>query len=518
MTQVEDNSPPPVQESLGKKSARGAAWASISRGVQQGTQMVSISVLAKLLDSTDYGLMAMGTVFINFLQLLGDMGTGSAIVQKEHVTPRLASSLFWANALLGLAGGIVLFFAAPGVAAFYHQPKVTLLLSVLAVSFPLAGIGMVPQSLLIREMEYRKLCIVEAGSAMLAATVAIVAAWNGFGVWSLVAGSLTSSVATAALSWSLSGWHPQWVLDWGEIRGVLGFSMNLTGFVFVNYLSRNTGHLVVGRFLGAEALGYYQMAYSLLLYPLQAVSSVLGRVMFVTLSRIQSDQERFRGAMLRYLTLLGTVNFPVFLGLMVVAAPVITLFLAPKWAPVIPLFMIVAPVGALHSVTSPTGQIYLSTGRTDVMLKLGVVGMIVQICGYFAGIPWGLPGILLGWGLSSIPVGLAGLIISHRLVGASVKKLLWNLWPAAAAAVVMAAVTWGWRMLLVYMGVAWPVLDLASSVLVGSAVYVAALWALDPAILEEVDQILAYSNKPLAIALRTRVARMQAEKMRVGQA
>lgn len=487
---------------LGEKSASGAAWAGISRVVQQGTQTVSVGVLARLVAPEDYGLMSMSGFFVNFLQQLGDMGTGSAIIQREHVSERLNSSLFWLNAAMGLLGAMLLWIAAPAIALFYRTPGVVAPLSVLALSFPLFGIGIVPQALLVRHMEYRKLFIVEVSAAVIPALISVVAAWYGAGVWSLIAGSLAMAAINSLLAWIYSGWMPQRVFDWGEIRSVLGFSMNLTGFVLVNYFSRNTGHLIIGRYLGAEALGYYQMAYSLLLYPLQAINSVLGRVMFATFARLQTDMPRFRSAILRTLTLIGAVAFPVFLGLMIVAEPMIRLFLGPKWGPVIPLFILVAPFGALHSISSPIGQIYLSTGRTDIMFRVGLMGMVLQVLGYFAGLPWGIEGVLLGWALASVPVAITNILVSYRLIQAPVGELLRELSKPLAATLAMAAAAWGWRMLLQNVGLTNPVLDLASTAAIGGVVYVSVVLFSRASFLREVLQLLSYSSNTRVMRLR----------------
>jgi PST family polysaccharide transporter len=326
-------------------------------------------------------------------------------------------------------------------------------------------------------------------------------------VWSLVAGSLFLAAASTALGWIYSGWRPQWVLALSEIRSVLGFSMNLTGFVMVNYFSRNAGHLIAGRHLGAEALGYYQMAYALLLYPLQAMAWVLGRVMFAAFARMQTDLERFRSGFQRYLTLLGAIFFPVFLGLTVVADPLIRLFLGPKWLPVIPLFMIVAPFGALHAITSPSGQIYLSSGRTDVMLKVGVASMVVQVFGYLAGVPWGLRGILLGWAIASVPAGIAGLVVSHRIIGARVGPLLRNLRGPAGAALAMMAAAWCWRWFLDVLGITSAAVDLVSTTITGAAVYLVLVLLPRPEFLRDVGRILTYSDQAILLRLRAWMAR-----------
>ena len=482
-----------TNQSLGQKSLQGAKWSGISRLVQQGLQTVSVAVLARLLSPGDYGIMAMSGFFVNLLQQLGDLGTGSAIVQREDLSPRLTTSLFWVNVGLGLVGAILIWITAPLVAGYYHETKVIPVLSLLALAFPATGIGIVPQSLLIRHMEYRKLCIAEVGTAVLSTTIAITFAWKGAGVWSLVAGSLTLSIVSNLWMWALSGWHPQWLMDWGEIRSVFRYSFNLTGSVIVNYISRNTGHLIVGRYLGPIALGYYQMAYSLLLYPLQALSSVLGRVVFATFSRMQSDPQRLRSAFLRYLTLLAALNGPVFLGLMVVAGPLVTVFLGAKWLPVVPLITILAPVGVLQAISSPTGQIYLSTGRTDVMFKLGLVTAAIQVVGYVAGVRWGVEGVALCWAISTVPVSVLALVVSHRLIDSPLRALWRNLLPVWTCSLAMAAGAWAWKWLA--LGLGWrPSLVLFTTVIVGVAVYAIAVLVFRPSFGRYIAQTLSYSG------------------------
>lgn len=462
--------PDPPAEGLGRKAARGAAWAGVSRLGQQVLQMISVAALARLLEPSDYGLVAMAGFFTNLLQQMGDLGTGAAVIQRENLTPRLTASLFWFNVLLGAAGAMALWIAAPAAALYYHEPKVTGVLSALALMFAAAGFGIVPQALLVRRMEYRKLCVGEIGSAALSAAVAIAAAWRGAGAWSLVLGSLTLATANSALMWALSGWRPRWSLAWDEVRSVMGYSMNLTGFVVVNYLSRNAGHLIVGRYLGRVALGYYQMAYSLLLYPLQALGSVLGRVIFATFSRMQEDRERLRAAVLRYLTVIGAAALPVFLGLWVAADSLVPVLLGAKWVPVIPLLAIVAPFGVLQAVSGQTGQIYISVGRTDVMLKVGVAAAAVQVAGYAAGLPWGLTGVLLSWAIANLLVGVAGLVISHRLIRAPVAPLIRALGPAVVYSLAMTAAAWSWKLLAARWGLP-PGVVLAGTVLCGAVVY-----------------------------------------------
>ncbi|MFN0169844.1 MAG: MOP flippase family protein [Bryobacteraceae bacterium] len=481
-------------ESLGSKTARGAAWSAVSRTTQQLIQTASTAILARLLGPGDYGLVAMASVFVNLLQQIGDMGTGSAVVQRPELTPRLLSSIFWFNVALGLVAGGLLAAVSPLAALYYHEPQVSLILSVLALNFPLAGLGIVHQSLLVRNMEYRKLFIVEVVATLVSTSVGIGMAWSGAGPWSLVAASLALTASSASLYWLLSGWWPSLSASRADIRSIRSFTMNLTGFVLVNYFSRNAGHLIVGALLGKVMLGYYQMAYSLMIYPLQNINGVLGRVLFSAFARIQNQPERLRSAYARFLSVASLLNFPLMLGMMITAEPLIRVFLGPKWLPVAPLVTILAPIGLLQSVANPSGQIFLATGRTDLMLRVGVASMVIQVLSYVAGVPWGLQGVVISYGIGTLAVVYLCTAIPYRLIQLRVLDIATRLAPIALAAATMALAAFGWRVLMQSLIHANPVLVLFTTVLFGMALYAAFVLHLRPPVLADVLQPLENSR------------------------
>ncbi len=480
--------------SLTQKTVSGAAWSGVSRAVQQGVQLLSTMILARLLGPSVYGLMAMASFFTNLLQQIGDLGTGSAVIQRDRLEERFLSSVFWLNVAAGSVAAVIVWIISPWAVKIYREPELARVLSVLALSFPIAGAGIVQQALLVRAMEFRKLAVVEIGSAALSALVGIVLAWNGAGVWSLVASSLTLTTTSTLLSWLLSGWWPRLAADWSEIASIASFSLNLTGFVVVNYFARNAGHLVVGRLLGSVALGYYQMAYTTMLYPVQNVTSVLGRVLFSALAQIQNDHERFRAGYLRASAVIAAITFPMMLGIMVTATPLVTVVLGAKWAPVAPLLLFLAPVGLFQSVASPVGQIFLAKGRTDLMLRLALFFGPVQIAGYLAGSPWGLQGVAIGYAVANLVLAYPNFAVPFRLVSLRLSALLAALAPGAAIAAAMAAGALGWRMGLEAWGEQRPRLVLITTVLVGILVYVALLLKFRPPVLADLAQMLAHTR------------------------
>jgi PST family polysaccharide transporter len=475
----------PQSASLGSRTVQGAAWSAASRAGQQLLQTASTAVLARLLGPGAYGVMAMANFFINFLQQISDLGTGAAVIQRDHLDDGLLDSIFWFNVSISLAAAGLLWAIAPLAVTFYREPQVAPVLRALTLSVLLTGAGIVQQSLLVRRMEYRKLAIVELASGFLAAIVAIVLAWRGAGVWSLVGASITSSGVTAGLSWLFSGWRPRLRGGLGQVRSVASFSLNLSAFTLVNYFARNAGQFVVGRYLGAAALGYFQLSYSLMLYPIQNVSGVLGRVMFSAFARMQGDPGRLRSSYVRVIAVIAAITTPMMLGMFVTVEPLVRVFLGARWLPVVPLVTVLAPVGLLQAITSPVGQIYMATGRTDLMFRVGLASSAAQVIAYLAGLPWGVEGVVAAYAAVNVLLFFPLTAVPFRLIRLRYRPFFSALRAVLGFSAAMAGIAALWRAAIEAAGVHSPLAVLLSTSLVGAAAYTAMLLAGRPAVLAD---------------------------------
>lgn len=197
----------------------------------------------------------------------------------------------------------------------------------------------------------------------------------------------------------------------------------MTGFNLFNYFARNADSVLIGRFLGAQDLGYYSLAYRLLLYPLQTVSHVIGRVMFPVYAQLQTDDARFRRAYLKTTGAIAFVTFPMMLGLMMCARPFVLTLFGAQWMPVIPLVMILAPVGMLQSIVTTVGAIYLAKGRTDYMLRWGIVTGILAMVAFAIGLPWGVRGVAVAYALATAICLIPNCVIPFRLIQLRIGEL-----------------------------------------------------------------------------------------------
>jgi O-antigen/teichoic acid export membrane protein len=403
--------------SLAQSAASGAKWSVVSVAGRRLVTFLTSVVLARLLSPADFGLVAMAAVFVGFLELLRDMGTGTAIVQADRPTDALLSSIFWLNLGFGVVTIALLLSFAPLAAILLRQPQLSAVLRILSISIFFAAVSVVSTSILIRELRFRRLAIVELVGSSVGGMVGIGLALSGYAVWSLVWQSLCTAFIISAGTCLSSSWRPRILFDLYSVKSVVGFSANLTGFNVMNYFVRNVDNFLIGRYLGAANLGFYDVAYRVMLSPLQLVSWALGRALFPVYARMRADQERLGAAYLKVTGAIALVAFPMMFGLVGVADPLVVTVLGPTWAPVVPLLLILAPLGALQAIGTNVGYIYQAMGRTDLLLRWGAGTGMILVPAFVIGLQWGIVGVAacyavvsyaLAYHLFKIPLSLIG--------------------------------------------------------------------------------------------------------------
>lgn len=379
--------------SLKQSAVSGVRWSLVAQIVRQIMQFLTTAVLARLLSPSDFGLVGMATVITGFISIFNDLGTSAAIIQRKQISDSLVSTIFWVNVIIGLLASLILLVCSPLVAIFYREPRVTEVLRVLALTFIISGFSIAHKAILQKKIAFSILAKIEIISVILGSITGISSAFLGLGVWSLVLQTLVLVSSTSILLWVASQWKPQFVFCVNDLREVSSYSLNLTGFSVFNYFVRNGDYILIGRFLGSQDLGYYTLAYRLMLYPLQNVSSVIGRVMFPVLSQVQDDNVKFRSVYLKAIATISLIVFPVMTGLCVLAEPFILVVFGQQWRPVILLLIILSPLGMIQSLASTVGNIYNAKGRTDWLFIWGIVTGFLAIIAFIIGLHWGIIGV-----------------------------------------------------------------------------------------------------------------------------
>jgi len=434
---------------LGRAAAGGVLWGTASQGVRQLLQVGITALLARRLAPADFGLIGMAGVTLAFVAPLNELGMGAALVQKKDATADHALAVFWAQISFATVAALVLAAGAPLLGAFFHRPDLVPLLRVMSLNLPLGAAASAPLALLTRELRFRRIAAVETASLALGGATGVGLALSGAGVWSLAGQSLTASASTALLLLTLSGLSPFSRPNRTHLRELVRFSAPLTAYQWLNFLSRNLDDILIGKFLGASALGYYQLAYRVMMYPLQKVSDVVGRVAFPALASIQDELARMRQAYLRTVRSIALVTLPM-MAVVVVAAPELTRVLfGPAWGPVAPLVRILGFAGMAGSIGTTVGTLFLARGRSGLMLRWELLASACYAAAIVAGLRFGLTGVAVAYTGTSLLLWPLSHLVANRLIDLRMRDLLAALVPQAALAAglafALAALRLAWR-------------------------------------------------------------------------
>jgi len=410
--------------SLKKNAITGLKWLTVSKMGQQLLQFTTLAILARLLLPEDFGLMTSAMVVIGFINIFRDLGLSAALIQKQHLSDELFSSVFWLSAAIGFTLMILLIVCSPYIADFYNAASLIPILQVLSLSFLFSGISAVQQALLEKQLQFKSISKFELSATFLAAITGITLAILEFGVWSLVMQNLVFTFTIACLFWIRLPKKPKLIFKWKEIRSILNFSTNLAGFNILNYFVRNADYILIQKFLGAQQLGYYSLAYRLMLYPLKNITVVITRVMFPVLAKIQDDNKRFQDIYLRLVNTISLLTFPLMLGLIAVRENFVMAVFGTKWEPVSTLILIFAPLGLIQSIYTPAGIIFQAKGRTDWWFKWGVFTGVLFITAFWVGLNWGIIGVASAYLITNIITFYPGVAIPFKLIELKVSRFI----------------------------------------------------------------------------------------------
>lgn len=390
-----------LRQGVAGRAIRGGAFTVGSQGAQFIIGLLATMVMARILTPRDYGLIGMVTVVTGFLTIFKDIGLSRATIQRAVLTHDEASSLFWINGGVGVCIAILTASISPVIARFYGEPRLTDITIALACGFLVSGFSVQHQALLRRRMRFGILAANDVFSIVLASIVGISMAVEHMSYWAIVGNQLTFTFSGAILAWVVCRWRPSLPKRATRVREMLAFGGNITGYTVLNYFSRNTDDLLIGRFWGSRELGLYAKAYQLLLLPLNQINLPVGGVAVPTLSRLVDEPERYRAAFLRTLDKIVMITMPLVVFLMVASDWLIAVVLGPQWVSAARIFMWLSIAGFVQPIGYTTGWIYTCENRTKELLHWGVVSSILAVASIAAGVHWGAEGVAKSYGLTS---------------------------------------------------------------------------------------------------------------------
>lgn len=365
-------------------------YTSLSQFVKITSQLLGVVVFAKYLSAADFGVVAMATVVINFINIIRDIGTSAAIIQRESVSDKLKSSLVWVNLFLGLFLFILISLFSGVLARFFHNEVLSMVLPLISLSLPVSSLASVHQALLEKESRFDQTSKIEILSSVTSFVLASFLAIHGYGVISLVIQILSYSLLSSIGFIMLSKFKPSLVISYNELKEVMSFSLNLIAFNFINYFSRNLDQIIIGRFFSVDMLGAYSLAYRIMLFPVQNITTVLSRSLFPIMSRIRHDARDSSREYLRILSIILIAVPPLMTVIACTSAEIIPYFFGDKWE-LVPLILVwLAPTAMIQSLISTTGAIFIAFGKPHYLLRISVFNCIIQITAFIIGSQYNL--------------------------------------------------------------------------------------------------------------------------------
>jgi O-antigen/teichoic acid export membrane protein len=461
-------------------------------GATLGLRLISIVsgiLLARILDPKDFGIVALAQVVLGTTNLFSGFGLGAAIVQSLEDRGKVAYQSFVITAVSGLALFVVIFLNARIFAGFLGSPQVTSVLQWMSLTVLLAAWSIVPEALLQKDLLFGRVSGAMVVSELLYVGIALSLAYLGAGLWSLVYASLARSVMTLALLWFFCpGW--EWVKpkpwDGPLMKRLLGFGIHSTGGGVVTFFYSIIDNLIVGKWLGAVALGYYSKAYDFTRRTVDQVTNVVGAVLLPSYAKIQTDSPRLSRAYLKSLRLISFLVVPVSTGLFITGPEMVETLLGEKWLPMVSTFQILSLAALVKPLSATTSALFLSTGRPAYNLRAGLVVVAIMLPLIVLLMGFGIEGVAFAVLCAQIGGFAYNMFQVRSVLERTASRMISAIAPALGAAAVMLTVIALLKAPLRNLaGGGQTVATLGALVLIGALVYGGLLFMLQRALLLE---------------------------------
>ncbi|MBN2027617.1 MAG: MOP flippase family protein [Actinobacteria bacterium] len=433
-----------MTSSLKSRAASGVKWTTVSTAVSTTMQYLKIAVLARLLSTSDFGLMGMTLVIINLAYYMVDLGISGAIIYRQDSTDEELSTLYWINLLFGSALFLLAVLCSPLVVAFFHEPALYSLIFISAFNFLLFPAGLQFGVLMQKELQFKRLALVEITSSTFGAAVAIILAIAGAGVYSLVFGYLAEttmrSIVLIIIGWS--HWHPGLHFRARDAKRYLSFGLFQVGDRITTYLASNVDYIWIGRFLGPELLGIYTLVYNLIVNPITRINPIITKVAFPVFAKKQDDKEALQRGYGEISRLLAFLVFPILIGISITSPVFIPIIFGSKWLPAVPLLQVMVIMGLFKTLFNPIGSVIYARGRAGLGFAIASAMAITNTVVFWFAARQGLTVLSWSWVAVSCFYYLLSLFILHKEIGLKYRKYSASLWSPLVFNAVMAGVTY----------------------------------------------------------------------------
>ena len=471
---------------LKEKAAKGFLWGGLNNGAVQVLGALFGIFLLRLLSPSDYGKIAMLTVFANLASTLQESGFMAALCNLKNPTHRDYNAVFWFNIMMGGSLYVLLYLCAPLIADFYHDADLLWLSRYMFLGFFITSFGTVQRAWLFRNMMNKQTCIIAIVSLVVSNVVGILMAWLGYAFWGLATQSLLFVSCMVLMNWYYSPWRPSLHIDLRPAWQMFGFSSRLLLTNVVNTLSSNAFSFLLGKFYGAHSAGVYGNARKWDDMCSSSINGMLTGVAQPVMAQVRDNRERSRQVFRKMLRFVSFVSFPCMFGIGLISREFLLIFTGPKWEESAYLLSLLSIYGAVFPLLTLYGQMVISQGKSNINMYSTMALSSLILLGLVLLHSYGLYVMVFYF----IGINVAWLFVwqyfAYRLIGLRLWEALSDVLPFLLLSAACMALTW-W--------ITRPIeslwLLLVAKVVLAAVFYVTAIWISGARIMREsVDYLL----------------------------
>jgi PST family polysaccharide transporter len=454
-----------MSENIKRQAIRGAGFQTIGGIIQVIIRLAGSMILARLLTPADFGIFALTTLVFGLFIQFSLLAAPQAIVAKRNISQKQLNSIFVLNIVIHLLISIIIFITSNYIGLFYDEPRLGEILKVISILTLITAFRKVPNALLTRDMKFHYVNIIGILSAIVEVGVAIlVVVYYQHNFWGLVWGLVSAEVIMTILVIMTAQWKPTLTFSSNAFIYFLRYGTHLTGENVTTYFRQNIDYFVIGKLLGANALGIYSFAYRIPNLVNARLISPASGVIMPYMSKLKDDEQLIE-AYFTFTKLIPYVGFPLLVILFVLSKPIILLMWGEQWHDAIDPLKILVAVSAINMLGLPLGSVFLKKSRPDLlfktaMMKLPVTFLVVLGMGYWGGIM----GIAYGMAFSGILAIGISFIYLQKIIPVSTSRLFKSLFPATVSSLIAALIGYYLDTTIVTLGYLFEIVIISSAI------------------------------------------------------
>lgn len=394
-----------MDQNFGKKVVTGISWQFAERIMASAVTFIVSVILSRILDPSDYGVIAILMVFIAIADVFITASFNTSLIQKKDTDEVDYSTVFWFCLVFSIFVYFILFITAPLISNFYHQEVLRPLLRILGLKVIISSLNSVQRAYVQKNMMFKKFFFSTLIGTLISAVVGIYMAVKGYGPYALVGQTLTNAIIDTIVLWLTIDWHPAVLFDKSRLKPLINFGSKMLAASLLDTIYQNLRTLIIGKVYTTEDLAYYNKGRNLPEMLTTNINSSAGTVLMSAMSNIQDDMVQLKNTLRKSLKLFSLVIMPLMFGLLATARNVIIVLYTEKWLPALPFMIITCLMCSVEAIQVINLQAIKSKGRSDIVLILEVIKKGYGIAILLVTMQMGVYYIALG-GLSQTVVAL----------------------------------------------------------------------------------------------------------------